>query len=352
MLTIDAALQVDSDYVDQLEHFVPMVCSNCEAHPVGLYDPAPEHLRILHIACMQALRQHLAMAHRMSFTSRYLEAMMKVTLSTLAQPLPEGEAAEDLYDGPDVFEPPPRHSISQQPSQQPITDAAAGTPGDGLAVGHPDKISPVNGPTAHVTAHSRPSALHHATSGHADGTLQHKRLSDDRHVQINNARSRNGALEPALAPNGNVEQLSHPGAVDVRSSLTSWLESARSKLGLHSDDELDRPPDKTTGNRGQAESTSEAINAQRDSIGSKPALHQDSLTVSNASMTNQSAIPWRSSEAVRASLERRDSTTSSAYIASESPHAVAQRLLEDLARMTKVSSCIVFAFASWQDCQN
>ena len=89
-------LQVDSDYVDQLEQFVPLVCANCEAHPVGLYDPSPKHVRALNVVCMQALRQHLALAHRVSFTSRHLEQMMNVTLDTLALPASD----MDMDDGP------------------------------------------------------------------------------------------------------------------------------------------------------------------------------------------------------------------------------------------------------------
>ena len=89
-------LQVDSDYVDQLEQFVPLVCANCEAHPVGLYDPSPKHVRALNMVCMQALRQHLALAHRVSFTSHHLEQMMNVTLDTLALPASD----MDMDDGP------------------------------------------------------------------------------------------------------------------------------------------------------------------------------------------------------------------------------------------------------------
>ena len=106
-------VQVDSDYVDQLEHFVPLVCSNCETHPVGLYNASPEHVRALHIVCMQALRQHLALAHRVSFTSHHLEHMMDVTLNVLAQPALDGDMADGLDDGLDnlqALEPPFRQS--------------------------------------------------------------------------------------------------------------------------------------------------------------------------------------------------------------------------------------------------
>lgn len=98
-------IQVDSDYVDQLEHFVPLVCANCEAHPLGLFDPSPDHVRVLNIVCMQALRQHLALAHRVSFTSHYLDHMMNITLNALAQPPPDGDLAEGLEDGLDSLQP-------------------------------------------------------------------------------------------------------------------------------------------------------------------------------------------------------------------------------------------------------
>ena len=98
-------LQVDSDYVDQLEHFVPLVCANCEPHPVGLYDPSAEHVRVLNVVCMQALRQHLALAHRVSFSSHHLDHMMTVALDTLAQPLPDVDLADSLQDGMDGLQP-------------------------------------------------------------------------------------------------------------------------------------------------------------------------------------------------------------------------------------------------------
>lgn len=96
---------MDSDYVDQLEQFVPLVCANCEAHPVGLYDPSPEHVRALNVVCMQALRQHLALAHRISFTSHHLEHMMNVALDTLAQPVSEMDIADASGDGMDSLQP-------------------------------------------------------------------------------------------------------------------------------------------------------------------------------------------------------------------------------------------------------
>lgn len=107
------ALQVDSDYVDQLEQFVPLVCANCEAHPVGLYDPSPEHVRALNVVCMQALRQHLALAHRVSFTSCHLEHMMNVTLDTLAQPTSEMDMIDGSGDGMDSVDPPYQRASGQ-----------------------------------------------------------------------------------------------------------------------------------------------------------------------------------------------------------------------------------------------
>ena len=325
--------------MDQLENFVPLVCTNCELHPVGLYDPAPEHVKVLNIVCMQALRQHLALAHRVSFTSHHLEAMVKVTLNTLAQPMTDGEVAEHTDIGTDTLpslNPPFRHSLGEQ--QQ--TDATAGSAGgEGLAVRPTARPISVSGPTAHITTNSRPSALHHVSDMSTEGKLQHKHMPEERHVQIVEASSRNGALDLPLsqAHGSNIDQaVSHHEGVDVRSSLATWVENARSKLGIPCEDGTDRPLDKTTENRGGSESTSEAI-MQRDSITSYPVLHQNSLTMSSAS---QSASQWRGGEGTRASLDRRDSMTSSVYIITESPNNVARRLLEDLARMTKASfSC-------------
>ena len=65
---------------------------------------------------MQALRQHLALAHRVSFTSHHLEHMMTVSLNMLAQPVPDGEMAEGLDNGLDSLqplEPPFRRSSGQ-----------------------------------------------------------------------------------------------------------------------------------------------------------------------------------------------------------------------------------------------
>ena len=105
---------MDSDYVDQLEHFVPLVCANCETHPVGLYDPSPEHVRALNVVCMQALRQHLALAHRVSFTSRHLERMMNVTLDTLAQPASDMDMADASGNDMDSMDPAFRRSSGQR----------------------------------------------------------------------------------------------------------------------------------------------------------------------------------------------------------------------------------------------
>lgn len=113
---------MDSDYVDQLEQFVPLVCANCETHPVGLYDPSPQHVRALNIVCMQALRQHLALAHRVSFTLRHLEQMMNVTLDTLAQPAPDMDMADgsgDVIEGSQPWDPPHIRSSGKTPTSYP-----------------------------------------------------------------------------------------------------------------------------------------------------------------------------------------------------------------------------------------
>ena len=99
--------------MDQLEQFVPLVCANCETHPVGLYDPSPERVRALNVVCMQALRQHLALAHRVSFTSRHLERMMNVTLDTLAQPGSDMDMADASGDDMASMDPAFRRSSGQ-----------------------------------------------------------------------------------------------------------------------------------------------------------------------------------------------------------------------------------------------
>ncbi len=76
----------------------------------------------------------------------------------------------------------------------------------------------------------------------------------------------------------------------------------------------------------------------RDSISSNPALHQNSLTLSQGSAPNLASTHGRAGEVPRTSLERRDSITSSVYITIESPNNVARHLLEDLARMTKAGT--------------
>lgn len=129
--------------------------------------------------------------------------------------------------------------------------------------------------------------------------------------------------------------------MDVRSGLTSWVESARSKLGLHSEEDARQSLDKTTDNRGGPESTSDAIDGQRDSV----TLQQNSGATSTSNMPPQAADgPWLGGETSKGVLDRRDSVTSSVFIASESPHSVARRLLEDLARMTK--ACLEYAVSA------
>ena len=289
---------------------------------------------------MQALRQHLALAHRVSFTSHHLESVMKVTLNTLAQPVSATEEVEEVGDGMDSL--PPLDPPLRRSSGQPLTEAAAGSAGAGPAVASTDRQTSVNGLAAHMNhINSRPSALHRVSSTSTDAKLQHKHLPEDRHVQIVEASSRNGAVEPVMnqGHNSSMEQhLNDHSGVDLRSSLATWVESARSKLGMHAEDGNERPLDKTTDNRGGSESTSEAVNMPRDSISSSPALHQNSLTFSQGSMPNLASTQGRAGEVHRTSLERRDSLTSSVYITIESPNNVARHLLEDLARMTKAGT--------------
>lgn len=226
--------------------------------------------------------------------------------------------------------------------QQPLSDAAAGSAGDGLAIASTDRISPVNGaaPLTHTNTYSRPSALHRDTGASFDGKPMHKHLPDDRHVQIVEATSRNGFLESTLSQAHNShmqQQLSHHSGVETRNSLTSWLENARSKLGMHGEDEAAKPLDKTTDNRGGSESTSDAVSMQQQDSMAFNALQQNSSALSNSSLPLHAAsMQWRGSDPSKASLERRDSVTSSVFITVQSPHSVARHLLEDLARMTKV----------------
>ena len=225
--------------------------------------------------------------------------------------------------------------LSVSAGQQLLTDAAAGSADDGPAVGSTDRVSPAAGaaPLPHSNPSSRPSALHHDTRVSLDGKASHKHPADDRHVQIVEATSRNSALEPSLSQvrSSHMEQhLNHHSGVDLRNSLATWVENARSKLGMHGEDDAAKPLDKTTDNRGGPESTSDAISLQRDSMST--ALQQNSSALSNSSMPMQ----WRGVDASKVPLERRDSVTSSVYMTIESPHNVARHLLEDLARMTKV----------------
>ena len=224
-----------------------------------------------------------------------------------------------------------RCALSLIAGQQPLTDAAAGSTGNGLAVGSTDRVSAVSGaaPLSHSSI-SRPSAMHHNTGASFDSKLPHKHVPDDRHVQIVEASSRNGVLEPTLSQ-AHMEQ-HHNSGMDLRSGLATWVENARSKLGMHCEDDARQSLDKTTDNRGGPESTSDAISVQRDSI----TLQHNSSALSSSSMQRHAADGlWRGCDPSKVPLDRRDSVTSSVFIATESPHSVAQRLLEDLARMTK-----------------
>ena len=306
-------MQVDSDYVDQLEHFVPMLCANCEAQPVGVYDPTADDIRVLNIICMHALRQHLALAHRISFTSHHLEGMMKATLDTLGRAASSVNIADELYDGMGSTQKLGAAGMTSRrsPAQQPQTDAAAGSAGDGLAVSHQDKT------TAHAVTASGPSTQHSARSAaskthHANG---------ERHVHIADATDMNGISH--VVSEQNSDHPAHRDSLDLRSSLASWVETARSKLGLH-EDAADRPADKTTDNRGGSESTSEAASVRRES-----------LTGVDNSASEQSDGHWGRGRAV---LDSHDSFTSSVFVNIESSHQVAKKLLQDLGRMTKVEN--------------
>ena len=218
--------------------------------------------------------------------------------------------------------------------KQPLSDVAPGFTGDGPAVGSTDRVSTVSSaaPLSHAAISSRPSALHHTTGATSDGKLPQKHTLDDRHVQIVEASSRNGVLEPTLSQ-AHMEQHLNNG-MELRNGLASWIENARSKLGMHCDVDARPSVDKTTDNRGGPESTSDATSMQPDGV----TLQQNSLAVSSGSMpVNHHAGDglYRGSDPPQVPVERRDSVTSSVFANTESPHSVAHRLLEDLARMTK-----------------
>lgn len=224
--------------------------------------------------------------------------------------------------------------------KQPLTDAAAGSAGDGLAVGSTDRVSAVSGaaPLSHASIASRPSALHHHSTGAtSDGKVPLKHMPDDRHVQIVEASSRNGVLEPTLSQ-AHMEQHLNNG-MELRNGLASWIENARSKLGMHCDVDARQSLDKTTDNRGGPESTSDATSMQPDGIG----FQQHSSAVSSSSMTHHVAEGiHRGSDPQQVLTERRDSVASSVFATTQSPRSVAQSLLEDLARMTKAWLTIAF----------
>lgn len=309
-------LQVDSDYVDQLEHFVPMLCANCEAQPVGVFDPSADDLRVLNIVCMHALRQHLALAHRISFTSHHLEDMMKVTLDTLGRAAADVNTAEQLSDDLGstqmLSEAGAAHRRPQ--AHEPQSDAAAGSAGTGLAVSNPNESASLSDGQTHSMGHA--SALHKmsATSSKAH------HVNGDRHVHIADTTDLNGTSH--MAADHSVDNPAHRNSLDLRSSLATWVESARSKLGLH-EDAAERPADKTTDNRGGSESTSEAAS-----------IHRESFAGDN-SLPEQSDGHWGRGHTV---LESRDSFGSSVFGNIESSHHVARKLLQDLGRMTKVIS--------------
>ena len=255
MLTV---WQVDSDYVDQLEHFVPMLCANCEAQPVGVFDPSADDVRVLNIVCMHALRQHLALAHRISFTSQHLEGMMKVTLDTLGRAAANVNTAEELHDGMSTERAmnPAAATSKRSPAQQPQSEAAAGSAGDGLAVSNQDDTGSLSNANA-----STLSAYHSSVLQKSDRTASKLHHADgERHVHIVDATDSNGAVH--LASDHSHENTAHRHSMDLRSSLATWVETARVKLGLH-EDATDRPADKMTDNRGGSESTSEAAASHR-----------------------------------------------------------------------------------------
>ena len=294
-----------------------MLCANCEAQPVGVYSPTEDDLRVLNIVCMHALRQHLALAHRISFTSHYLEAVMKVTLDTLGRAaLPTDlEIAEDVGDG--VSSAHALNSTQHAAVQQVQTDAAAGSTGNGFAVSHH------NEPASSVAA-SR------ASLPQRDSTAASKpyHAGGNRHVHIVDATETNGTSHLTSDTERHAQQHGHDG-VDLRHSLSTWVEAARSKLGMH-DDAPDRPADKTTDNRGEAESTSDAASIHRDSMMS---VSQQRSSMSGTAAADPSNAQWGRGHA---RLESKDSMTSSVFVNIDSPHHVARKLLQDLGRMTKV----------------
>ena len=214
-------------------------------------------------------------------------------------------------------------------------------------MGSTDRVSAVSG-AAPLTHTARPHAMHHNTRASFESKLPYKQTADDRHVQIVEASSRNGALEPTLSQ-AHMEQHQSYG-MDLRNGLTTWVESARSKLGMHTEEDGRQSLDKTTANRGAPESTSDAISVQQDSITMQQ--HTSSMSVSSMPPHGADGL-WRGSVTSKGVLDRRDSVTSSVFTAAESPHSVARRLLEDLARMTKAwlnscHTCLVHLHASIQ----
>ena len=190
--------------------------------------------------------------------------------------------------------------------------------------------------------------MHHNARASFDNKPPYKQAADDRHVQIVEASSRNGVLEPTLSQADMEQHQSH--GMDLRSGLASWVESARFKLGMLTEEDARQSLDMTTDNRGGQVSTSDAMSVQRDSI----APQQHTLPASVSSMAPPAADGlWRGDVTSKGVLDRRDSVTSSVFIATESPHSVARRLLEDLARMTKAKlnsccTCLLHLYASAQ----
>lgn len=314
-------VQLDLDYVEQIEAFVPMVCANILEHPLGLFQPSAENVTTLNVACLHVLAQHLQLCQRGSISPRKLEALENAVLDVLDRPISPLELEQEAEAEAVQVETARVEAARRQAVQAPAGLSPAGV-----------------GPRPSAPA-TLPSAVHRAGEGKAMGVRHvsiedhegHDRPEEGLHV-LADAGSNKGR------PDDVVRDKSATGMATVFEK-SPFEEPVNPELDVHGSGSSDVSPSSP---QSQPPSTDAAVQQQAAAAvgGAKNGALPEKQCASRGSfLHNLSNLPHAFTMSLRRSddsgMERRDSTTSSTFAAVETPRTVALHVLELLGHMTK-----------------
>lgn len=105
-------VQATSDYVPQLEGFLPLLCRDANPRLPSLGDrrggggggPEPAALVALRTACLRAVLEHLRFCARASYVSHHLDSLTYCVLDCMEQGAASGAGAADVRSARDAME--------------------------------------------------------------------------------------------------------------------------------------------------------------------------------------------------------------------------------------------------------